>query len=75
MFQECIPAMFTNTILGEKMEMTLQELLDLVKENHGEGVDPSQVVINISWEQFEGFGHDAYDANDYRIEISTEVKS
>lgn len=55
------------------MEITLQELLDQIKEKHGEIKDPSKVVLDISWEQHSCFGHDAYDPNDYGIVISTEV--
>lgn len=58
---------------GNNIEITVEELIDKIKEEHGENVDLSKIKLTIEYNQFKCFGYDLYDSSDYRIEINSEV--
>jgi hypothetical protein len=58
---------------GNNIEITVEELIDKVKREHGDDVDLSKIKLTIEYNQFKCFGYDVYDSSDYRIEINSEV--
>lgn len=51
---------------------TLDRLLDAIKAKYGEDYDPSQIGIHVQEKQYQCFGYDQYDSNDWRIEFEFE---